>query len=303
MELSLVFFTVLSQLAVGSLFAIWLTDVRGGSLQAGPEHFPKKALYLIGLALIAGAVASLFHIGHPGKFVTALNHIKTSWLSREALLFTIFFILWIAYVVIANMGDQARSNRITVGAICWIVGFLMVFSSGMIYYLPAIPAWNNFAPTLFFFLTALTLGFLLTLTDLTISNSGPLGQTVKGGLYATFVFLCIGLVSFIFYYSFLKGGTQETRMVADNIATSKLLLIRVVIGWIIPGILMLLAIRNFRADSLPGGLVAGSLILALIGELAGRVMFYSTVYGFQDSNRWSSAVKSAVVGFPGQLIK
>jgi anaerobic dimethyl sulfoxide reductase subunit C (anchor subunit) len=294
MELSLVFFTVLSQLAVGSLFAVWLVDVQGGKLQATSEHFPKKALYLIGLSLIVGGVASLFHIGHPGKFITAMSHLKSSWLSREALLFSIFFILWILYVVIANMGDQARPNRITVGAISWIVGFLLVFSSGMIYYLPAIPAWNNFAPTLFFFLTALTLGFLLTLTDLSISKSGPLGKTVKGGLYTTLVFLCVGLVSFIFYYSFLKGGPNETRMVAENIAASKLLLIRVVIGWVLPALLVLLAIRSVRPDSLPAGLIAGSLVLALIGELAGRAMFFGTVYGFQDTNRWSSALQSAV---------
>ena len=65
MELSLVLFTVLTQAAVGLTVMV---AVRRWSVGEGPDVPSIRIEWLVaGLALCAGLIASLFHLGHPGE--------------------------------------------------------------------------------------------------------------------------------------------------------------------------------------------------------------------------------------------
>ncbi|MEW5846930.1 MAG: DmsC/YnfH family molybdoenzyme membrane anchor subunit [Bacteroidota bacterium] len=81
-EMPLIFFTFLSAVLVGWFITFY--------------NFERITLYhkiaFISLQTIAGLI-SLFHLGKPFRAFRALNHIKSSWLSREIALFGVFTLL------------------------------------------------------------------------------------------------------------------------------------------------------------------------------------------------------------------
>ena len=82
MELSLVIFTVLSQISIGLavMLALRQWEVSDG---LAPSSFRIEWI-VVGVVLFVALVASLFHLGHPFGSPRAMLHISTSWLSREA---------------------------------------------------------------------------------------------------------------------------------------------------------------------------------------------------------------------------
>ncbi|MGB5615376.1 MAG: DmsC/YnfH family molybdoenzyme membrane anchor subunit, partial [Desulfobacterales bacterium] len=98
LELPLVFFTVLSQTAIGlviiSTLRQWAVDGPTGNIRG--EWMAASAL------IIAGMVASFFHLGHPLEGYTALKHLDKAWLSREVLGVSIFLGLTILGMFIAR---------------------------------------------------------------------------------------------------------------------------------------------------------------------------------------------------------
>jgi DMSO reductase anchor subunit len=86
-EWSLVFFTLLTQLAVGT-FAIWALGAvllpSPNPLQAG--MFPLAVLGTVLCTLIVGALIAASHLGRFTSAAFSLSNLRSSWLSREALL-------------------------------------------------------------------------------------------------------------------------------------------------------------------------------------------------------------------------
>lgn len=135
-EYSLVAFTLLAQLAVGTA---WLASVTATA-------------WLIITALMAlGLLASLRHLGAPLKAWRALRNVRSSWLSRE---------VWCASLFMAC----AFGSLITGGAGAWLAdlcGLALLISMTQAYRLRTIPVWDHWTTTASFFVTALMLGSIL----------------------------------------------------------------------------------------------------------------------------------------------
>lgn len=149
MELPLVVFTVLSQAAIGlALMGVVRSMAGAPDRSSGSREWRLTA----GLMLV-GLVASLFHLGHPTGAPTALRHLDTAWLSREVLAAGIFTA--IAVVALLSAGKANGKAFVWGGA---IVGLVLIFSAGMTYAPPALPAVHNALPTFFFLASAIMLG-------------------------------------------------------------------------------------------------------------------------------------------------
>ncbi|MBZ4687041.1 MAG: reductase anchor subunit (DmsC) [Clostridiales bacterium] len=267
-EMTLVFFTVLSQLAAGSIVTLWLLEVNGKKITTETGK-----LVTITLLLITGfsILISLFHLGHPLEAYRALTNLGNSWLSREVILFTSLIVMLATYYFQWQEGKE--KNRKVLGGITALVAVLAVISSGMIYVLPARPAWNNVGTVVFFILTAALLGplyieMLFTIKKKSVANLPVILVSIIG----------IYTISFIIYVSVLISGTGTEYQTGINIITSSTFWGRIIVGLLAPFSLLVFKSLNKVHNS---KLITTIFLLAFIGEILGRTLFYSSIVALQ----------------------
>ncbi|MCB1834117.1 MAG: dimethyl sulfoxide reductase anchor subunit [Geminicoccaceae bacterium] len=151
---SIILFTSLSGLGFGLM--MWIASGLSG---LGGHAF----MFLSALAVVlagAGLLASLFHLGNPGRAWRALGQWRSSWLSREGV--AAIFAMG-AFMLFALTGGTA-------GWLGWIAALLAlatVVCTGMIYaQLQSVPRWRHQLTVPVFILHALAGGALLAGLDL-----------------------------------------------------------------------------------------------------------------------------------------
>ena len=249
-ETPLVLFTVLSQLSVGM---VAISAVR---LFAGPEPPPEKVRFdwlVAGGVLLAGMIASVFHLGHPAGMIRALSHLGTAWLSREALIVGLFLALVVVGIVL--MRQQTNRGLIVLTA---LVGLLALFTMGMTYSPPSFPAINNVLPFVFFLVTAALLG----------SSVGTLfapeeKKPLLNGIFT--VSLIVGLVLYLIVPCIWLSAGEIIRQTGQSWLASPLYWGRIVVGLVLPLIVVWITRKT------PVWLWA----VVLAGELMGRALFFS----------------------------
>ena len=132
--ISIVLFTVLSGIGFGLVAVSPILHAFG---HASFDAF--VASISIGLALVAiGLCSSVFHLARPGNAWRAVMRFRTSWLSREAVLSTLFFPCAIATTLI----DLPQYPLIVMFLV--ILALVCVVSTAMIYAsLKTIPNWHH----------------------------------------------------------------------------------------------------------------------------------------------------------------
>jgi Fe-S-cluster-containing dehydrogenase component/DMSO reductase anchor subunit len=154
-HLPLVAMTVLTQLSVGALGAVWVLQWLRG---AADLRVTAAASLLVGVISLG---ASILHLGRPIYAWRALRMWRRSWLSREVLLFTCFALAAALYAGALWRGAPALTP---VGAAAALLGVAGITASARLYQVPARPAWNSPYTKAEFFLTALLLGPLFVAT-------------------------------------------------------------------------------------------------------------------------------------------
>lgn len=168
-HLSLVFMTTLMQ-AVSGAFIFELID----------RSF--TAITLLALLLIASVALSVsaMHLGRPAYAWRALKMWRRSWISREVLLYSLFYgglgVLTVLSIAASLPASHLRTFFLALPAMHWlltpaslqVIGWVTVVMgvggtvcSAYIYLVPARPAWNMLHTPLDFLLTTALLGSLL----------------------------------------------------------------------------------------------------------------------------------------------
>ncbi|MGI4829717.1 MAG: DmsC/YnfH family molybdoenzyme membrane anchor subunit, partial [Janthinobacterium lividum] len=154
-HMSLVYMTTLMQAVAGALAVLTLT---GG--------LDPVRLFLL-FTLTAGALqGSTMHLGRPAFAYRALKMWRRSWLSREVLLFTLFFLALTAATAASVF--VACGHALPLGllrTLDWaasVLGIAGTVASAMIYLVQARPSWNLKHTPVDFVVTAAMLGGLLT---------------------------------------------------------------------------------------------------------------------------------------------
>lgn len=251
MELPLVLFTILSQVAIG---LVLLSAARQWATVDAPGPKARVEWGAIGAILALGVIASLFHLGQPLGAVRSLTNLKTAWLSRE-ILGIILLGLLVAAVFVGLLRNWASGWLIKLAA---LIGLLTLIATGLTYAPPSLPAVNGGLSIVFFTLTALVLG-AAGASYFAPAHKQPLLTAVLAGslLVALVVYL---LVPWLWLY----GGTVQ-RLTGQAYLASPLYWTRLIIGLVIP----LLVLWKMK------GIPAWLPVLLLTGELLGRIMFFS----------------------------
>ena len=164
-EWPLVFFTLLSQVSVGMVacMLILAASFRDRSLRAITPVY--KAIILTALVFMSVALLiSFLHLTQPLHAVYALQGLKTSWLSREILLASLYLaLLMISFVAYRFRILSGRQQLLMLFSATALTGLLLIYAMARLYMLPTIPAWNNLSTPVSFFNTALLTGSAITL--------------------------------------------------------------------------------------------------------------------------------------------
>jgi DMSO reductase anchor subunit len=249
-EMPLVLFTVLGQSAIGLVAVSAFRQVAGPDAEPGRIRLEWLAA---GLVLVAGLIASVFHLGHPAGMVRALSNLGTAWLSREALTIGIFLVLLAAGLILMREKTSPMLAVATAAA-----GLLVIVTMGMTYSPPSFPAINNALPFVFFCLTALLLG----------SSAGQVFAVKASQPMLTRILtvtLVVALVIYLLVPCIWLSGGEIMKQTAGQWLASPLYWGRIVIGLVLP----LALVKRLK------GTPAWLWVLILAGELMGRAVFFA----------------------------
>lgn len=174
-EFPLVLFTILSQLAVGLAFLLCRA-----MLAHENESISWHRAWLCTAAISAAAlIASLWHLGHPFEAFRALENLFASSLSWEVLGFSCFTALAVATYF---------SHTRTLAILTTCVGAFSLFTQGLTYAPPSMPAIHNALPMAIFLLSAIALGG----SALTLSRPQEFSLPARISMLALIVALLAG---------------------------------------------------------------------------------------------------------------
>lgn len=272
-EIPLVLFTVLSQWAVGIVIGITLLEwFKPKFMESVGKNSLKKALYTALAASVLGTIVSMLHLGNPFKGYTALLGTTHSWLSREIIAVITFNVLLVILTYIWwKMSDKAALRK-GLGVLTSLIGIVLVFVSGMVYFQMELhPAWNSWTTFANFLLTGLLLG---ALTVIYFAMKGKKEDVTKFmgsylGLIVVALLVTIGA-------SFMATGDAGSAQAAATVSvTSVLFWVRILSSLLIPATLIVYFIVTKKVNIVNYVLVAIGFVL--IGELSGRALFYYSV--------------------------
>ena len=296
---SLVFFTVLTQAAVGAFLVLqalrYLEPRRGAH-----EGVPLPGVLAV---LSAGLFAALFHLATPLQAARAVVNFPTSWLSREIVFGSLFAALLATLVWRERAESPALATRGLPGLTA-MAGLAFLYCQIAIYLLPAQPAWNSFATPAAFGGTALRLGILGVAAGLVVRNlragvddpagdgsgrhartTATLRRLALGGIAALAVeFLVLPLHLAALAADPLPAAAASLERLTEDYGS--ILVVRLGLLGAAAGALagVLLALRAPAGPStspgqppfrLAAALACGAFGLVLASEVCGRYLFYA----------------------------
>jgi anaerobic dimethyl sulfoxide reductase subunit C len=251
---SLVFFTVLSQTAVGTLIFRWLFLLRHGT-DSTPGDFRKISLLVIAFLLIISLAIAFLHTGKPSHAIYALRNLGKSWLSREIFSLSFLIAVPLIYLLFISGNDNGRIDTI-VSLIAVIAGVSFIYCMIRLYMIPSVTTWNSPYTPVSFIITTFLCGILL----MTII-SGEHGQGLaKGSLAFVVFFILCSMIN-----SLLSGGPvlkHELTLFSIRVAISVLSLV-------------LIAVIYFNPVSNKARILQVILfIMVIISEIINRYIFF-----------------------------
>lgn len=170
--LSIVFFTVSSGAGLGLLALLALADLCPVPLLS-PLALPRGIAIALVL-IVAGLASSMLHLAKPSNAWRAFARVRTSWLSREAVLAALLFPLALAYLAAASLDVVGRWRTLLAIVVC-LVAWALLLCTAMIYAsLKPIRQWHTRWTPAAYLLLGHWSGALLALA-LAIAYGGDLG--------------------------------------------------------------------------------------------------------------------------------
>lgn len=256
-ELPLVFFTTLSQIAVGAFLFLTITEARE-SLEPKVVRFCTCVIFLCAVLSMACSTA---HLGDPAGGWRALLGLDHSWLSREILGINTFCGMVVLYFFFSTR--NAALHRFC-GILGSVAGLLSILSTSLVYTLPSRPAWDSPFPLLFFLLTTFAAGPAL-LQFLLLQKK----QTVQFPLVRIISLVLIAGIVISIAYAVVQA--EHLMLPAGR------LVLRMIVGLLLP---LFLLRKIFVPSAAAHRLSLWAFLLIVLGELLGHQLFYASVLPF-----------------------
>ncbi len=288
----LIVLTLLTQVSLGTVATTVALELAGaGAISSGGRSGlggPATGAFLAGAVALG---ASLLHLGRPSSALKALRNLRTSWLSREVALFSVFSILSFAYAASwAGSGWFGRNEATSalgpvstslLGIAAALVGAAGVYASARLYLVPARPVWNSPRTPAAFFATTVAIGPLVGLLCLDRTKLRPVwvGLLIAAAAVGTLAQIAVQVRLRTVVGRRPDHQHQGTAQLLDG-ELRGLFLARLVAGFLGLGLLAFTLAVPLDGAAAGARLGAAVAVIAL-GELAGRYLFYVCVVPYR----------------------
>ncbi|MBS0208387.1 MAG: dimethyl sulfoxide reductase anchor subunit [Planctomycetes bacterium] len=286
----LIVMLVLTQLSVGAFATQVLAERFSSRALHGAD--PAAAFCALAFAVIALG-ASVLHLGRPLYAFRAVLGLRTSWLSREIVVFGLFAALAVAYAALeyfCGASELYLKWRASIGAAVATSGIAGVFCSLMIYYRTGRASWNAVATGGRFVLTTIVMGLSTTLLTETIiqqlsASATESSRQLRLDEMLRLLLLTAG-VKLLFEASALihlrrRQHTPLKRtarlMVGDLKRAAFGRFVYGILGGVLLPLWLLGQVTRDPTGALPWPAVAASFVFLLAGELLERYLFFTAV--------------------------
>lgn len=297
---SLVIFTILAQMAVGSFVVMGIVHFfvsrRHGVVEA--DRMSDRALLAVGPVLVLGLAASFFHLGNPLNAINAINNVGSSWLSREILFGVLFAGVGavFAFMQWRKLGTPGLRNALAILAA--LLGLALVYSMAHVYRLRTVTAWDSVMTPISFFTTTFLLG-TLAMGAAYVANYAYLQRHNPGCadaqcnlLRATLSWVGIGSIVllgiefvvvplYLVHLASSPTGVPAGEMLFGSYST--IVIVRLMLAFVGAGLFGAMVYRNavtVGRERVAGLWAYAAFALVLISEILGRFLFYASNGGF-----------------------
>ena len=269
-QLSLVFFTVLAQSAVGFFIALGFVQ-----LLARPHEKAMNWAFLSTFVLLGlGAIASITHLGHPLRmFNVAFGLAHLSPLSLEIVGLSLFGGAAATYTGMRLFNILAHLQQLVLLA-AMVLGVVFILLIAQVYTLATVPTWNSGWTSFQFLMTAGVIGPMAAVTALRWQQNAVGEQYTKvitNGLSVANIMMMViaitGYVGYLFWLASLEAHSNPLTMV-DGAATVAMVRVFLMMATILT--VAIGTIRGSKSKIIPSVAV----VLLLLTEIVGRAFFY-----------------------------
>lgn len=149
----MVLYILFGGIAAGSFWAAVLAEFRGVK-----RRICKRCYVTAFICLILAGISIFIHLPHRENAFYVFSNLGSSWLSRETLFMVSSGVLGFIYILQPMFGIPGRK---LIGFLLVIVSLAFTFSTGMVYVLPAQPAWNTLLMPVIHIVSAAVLGIFV----------------------------------------------------------------------------------------------------------------------------------------------
>ncbi len=295
-EWALPVYTVLIQMAVGTLLFLWIVRLFG-SQKFGKEvidQVVRDPLLIILTTIVFGMIGGHFHLSRPYLSFLAVNNFRTSWLSRE-IVFTLLFFFTTLMLWFLQWFHRGRWGlKSALGWLAILFGSLTVFCMGRIYLLPAQAAWDTPETILSYYGSMLLLGTTalaaILIMDLRFNEVRQkevltewaiiIKEAVKRLALAAGVILIPVVLMNLFHLYFLYSGTTLARTSYDllmelykPLLVARFLMLLAGVGLLVISVAMMK--RSGKTVQELFTPVYLACLMVIVGEALGRFLFYA----------------------------
>lgn len=162
-KLSLILFTIFSQMAVGAFCVLWSLQLYYSSRYENVliEPVMLAPLLVLEVVMLGSLLISLLHLGSPGIAYRAIANLRSSWLSREILFAVLFTGTSVIFAGMQLWQIGSFGLRSGVAGLAAFFGLMLIYVMSRLYMIRTVPFWNTNYTLLSFFLTSIILGGLL----------------------------------------------------------------------------------------------------------------------------------------------
>lgn len=279
-ELPLLAFTLCTQIAAGLFIAraVCGISLKGTTGEWSLRRMPASSL-CVAILMVVGMTCSLFHLKHVDHVMLVFGNIGTSWLSREIALSAVFFLMSVVVLIF----ERQKKLDGAVIACRWIgvaAALIMLFAQAMAYSHTGIAAWGApYTLTTFLLCAAATGSAALAFFLARPGNAQQNARAIRWLAIVAVAAVVLSAVAFAAHLAELAAlpmGAGAAILIESHPVLIACRFVFSVVG----AALLCLAAYKSGNKTLPIGLATTALIGIVIGEVLGRIVFYSGFIAF-----------------------
>ncbi|PFG45801.1 anaerobic dimethyl sulfoxide reductase subunit C (anchor subunit) [Vibrio sp. ES.051] len=270
-EYSLIFFTVLAQMAVGAYLLISARSLVMGFDEEKINSY-KVPMFALWAIMGLGFLFSTTHLGSPLRAFNSFNQLGSAWLSNEVFFGAAFFAVgglqWLLSVL--KKGGAGAQKVLMIGAM--VLGCIFMYSMINVYMINTVPTWFNMYTPLSFVMTMVVCGLLLSQLVI-VSAKDSRFSVDRNMVILAIVAVAISLIVIVGKMN-LVGDIQSSIVKASDLVNGLGSYLAIQVGLLLAGLFIWVLPMVNKSSVNPVNLTV-ALVLILASELVGRGLFYS----------------------------